>query len=101
MKTYQFIDSGREFTAKLVEPGDRYGRNDCLTFKPTSCGNALIEFYLGDYMVSSYYRETLIEDRARLERTGLCLHGGGTYDPSIGIGPESIRGTLSHLGGTP
>ena len=95
MKTHTFKDAGcgRTFTAKLIEPGDRYGRDDCLTFHADKFGKSLIEFYLGDYFVSRYYAETL-RDRRHPTSVGLCLHGGGTYDPSISIDAESLRSTL-------
>ena len=70
------------FNVRIIRHGDRYGLEDCLEVK----GEPMIEFYdfryTGDgfgqrgQFVARYYLSTLVDDEARLSRTGLCLHGG-------------------------
>lgn len=71
--------AGRRFTAKIVDTGDRYGRNKCLT----NDGDPMIEFYDATYaddprfdpkgqFVSRYYIRTILER----DGFGLDLDGG-------------------------
>lgn len=73
-------ENGRQFAAKLIAKGDRYGLEKCLAWESDKLG---IEFYdvkyagdgfdeLGQF-VSRYYVETLLDD---YPNNGLCLDGG-------------------------
>ena len=73
-------DKGRIFTIRVVNRGDAYGRDFCLTHDGDE---ALVEFYDFTYagpkfteygqFVSRYYAETLME---RDDTYGIDLHGG-------------------------
>jgi hypothetical protein len=77
-------NTGRTFLVRVVEYGDTYGRNDCLTHEPGDYdGGPMVEFYdttnidttfpgRGQF-VSRYYFDTLTECDAR--GAGLSLHG--------------------------
>jgi hypothetical protein len=76
-------DRGRAFNVRLVERGDRYGLDDCLTHDRD---DPLVEFYDAKYagddrfgprgqFVSRYYRSTLLETQADGPTDGLCLDG--------------------------
>jgi len=67
---------GINWTIRIVDHGDRYGLNDCLTHDKM---DPLVEFYDQRHMhtergqfVSRYYLTTLI---ARDQQYGLWLHG--------------------------
>lgn len=71
--------AGRRFTAKIVDVGDRYGRNKCLT----NDGDPMVEFYDATYagnpgfdaegqFVSRYYIATILGR----DGFGLDLDGG-------------------------
>lgn len=65
------------FNVRVVQKGDVYGLNNCLTHDRD---DPLVEFYdskHGDQFVSRYYRSTLLkaEGSRSLSRTGLCLDG--------------------------
>lgn len=72
---------GIPFNVKVVQKGESYGRNNCLTHDRD---DALVEFYDARYVdgrfseegqfVSRYYVSTLLES-ANYPR-GLCLEGG-------------------------
>lgn len=69
-----------KFQFRLINTGDRYGRNNCLT----NHNHAMIEVWDMDsnQFVSRYYLTTLLRwdhwsDREpSLDQTGLCLDGG-------------------------
>jgi hypothetical protein len=101
MKKYlQIIDNetNQPWNVKIVEQGDAYGRDNCLTHDRVE---PLVEFYDGRYtenfgaegqFVSRYYVETILEGN----NTGLCLDGG-VESWSIGDkGMEEVRDFLSH-----
>lgn len=50
------------FSIKVLNRGDRYGLNDCLTHEGDK---PLVEFYDGEQFVSRYYVETIMEHGAR------------------------------------
>ena len=68
------------FHVRLIEQGETYGRNRCLTHDKA---DSLVEFYdarfvqgfesLGQF-VSRYYVKTILEERNN--NCGLCLDGG-------------------------
>lgn len=66
------------FTVRLVEQGDAYGRDNCLTHGEP---DPLVEFWKGDYFVSRYYASTLLEFGGE----GICLDGGNTYIPRTDV----------------
>jgi hypothetical protein len=75
-----------EFLTRIVQPGQSYGRDFCLT---NESERTLVEFYdvehaskngtsdekLGQF-VSRYYLETLMDSYKQLSENGLCLDGG-------------------------
>ena len=104
-KYHEFtLNNGTPMLARLVEPGDRYGLNDCLKTE-----TKLVEFYSlaraepnvdRDYhgnrgfMVSRYYASTLT-DPPRDQHQGLCLHGGMRL---FDIDAENLQTALKALG---
>lgn len=91
------------FIVRLVMKGERYGRDWCLTHNENK---PLVEFYIGKQnvkratsktrgFVSRYYLETLTAQTDAY--LGLCLHGGGLYEPSINIGGEALEKALTKL----
>jgi hypothetical protein len=78
--------SGRVFTVKVLEPGDRYGRNDVLTWEDDPrFGKRAVEFYDRTYagdrfgedgqFISRYYEDTLLERAAIHQGVGIDLQG--------------------------
>jgi hypothetical protein len=81
--------AGRTFMVRLVEEGDAYGREDCLTHRDRT---PLVEFYDATYagrgfgprgqFVSRYYLDTLTGEGSfsqgdlRVGMNGLNLHFG-------------------------
>lgn len=71
-QTLQVInENGVKFNVRVVESGDRYGRNDKLV---NESGKNLVEFYDSRYdhtelgqFVSRYYEETILETSAGLD----------------------------------
>lgn len=76
---------GVPFLVRIVNVGDKYGRDFCLTYSEGERGeefrdaDPLVEFYDARYphteygqFVSRYYRSTLLEGPV----SGLNLHGG-------------------------
>ena len=66
------------FNVRIVNPGDKYGLNFCLTHEGTK---PMVEFYDSRYphtqygqFVSRYYLDTLLDGSTY--PNGLCLHGG-------------------------
>ena len=82
-------DQGKHLEARIIYKGDKYGLNDCLTYKEDK--SPLVEFYVNgmdingkDYkqFVSRYYLSTLEGketgdwlDTTPATETGLCLCG--------------------------
>ena len=63
-----------KFNVRIVRAGDRYGRDNCLTYDKDE---PLVEFYIGDYFVSRYYVATILgTDRYGSGEGGLILDGG-------------------------
>lgn len=102
-----FSDDGQAYNVRLVREGDRHGRNDCLTHDRA---DPLVEFYaVSDgagagprgYFVSSYYASTLRGEGPGASRgvadSGLCLHGGGTYDKSYSADASVMTQVLRWL----
>jgi len=77
MRTFAVInDKGRRFNLKLIELGDKYGRDDCLIHdKSEPFNHPLVEFYdaKNDQFIGRYFSNTLLE---RDHDYGLDLHGG-------------------------
>lgn len=73
------------FVVRVVRVGDKYGRDNCLTYgegEHDRADDVLVEFYDARYphtefgqFVSRYYLSTLLEDGVHCE-FGLCLDGG-------------------------
>lgn len=65
--------AGREWTVRVVDVGDSYGRNDCLIHDGDFCDEPMIEFYDRTYagddfgprgqFVSRYYASDLFDER--------------------------------------
>lgn len=72
MKTLTFVNksTGVEWLVKLVENGDCYGLNNCLTNE----GETLVEFYWaeGGTFCTRYYASTI---QGIAENTGLMMDG--------------------------
>lgn len=70
-----------KFNVRIVRAGDRYGRDNCLTYDKDE---PLVEFYDNRYphtehgqFVSRYYVATILgTDRYGSGEGGLCLDGG-------------------------
>ena len=63
-----------KFNVRIVRAGDRYGRDNCLTYDKDE---PLVEFYIGDYFVSRYYVATILgTDGYGSGEGGLILDGG-------------------------
>lgn len=76
------VSYGIPFHVKLINKGEKYGLDHCLTHDKT---DPLVEFYDARYVknfeslgqfVSRYYLSTLINDKDNLICYGLNLHGG-------------------------
>ena len=66
--------NGRPFTARLVERGDRYGLNDCLTYDHAE---PVIEVYddtTGQFTGGRYFVSTFLETARACH--GIMLQGG-------------------------
>lgn len=100
MRLFGFTSAnGKNWIARRVDAGDRYGHNDCLIHQD----EAMIEFYdcdnrgsfgqdhLGQF-VSRYYITTL---RERNPLSGLWLHGG---EPLWALDCHSVAKVLKSLG---
>lgn len=76
-------DSNILFNVRVVQNGDKYGRQDCLTHKEDE---PLVEFYDASFIdkdwprgqfISSYYLETLQSRYVEYGgHCGICLDGG-------------------------
>lgn len=75
-------EKGLRFNVKLVKPGERYGREDCLVHQDQRGCGPLVEFYDARYtegfepigqFVTRYYAVNLLEESPA---GGLCLDGG-------------------------
>jgi hypothetical protein len=68
-------NNGRTFELRIIEVGDNYGRNNCLTHDDPNAFGAMVEFWdtTHNQFVSRYYIKTL-QDRD--QDYGLCLDGG-------------------------
>ena len=94
MKTTTFTNpSKKRFKARLIEKGDRYGRNNCLVHDESK---PLIQFFFFinpdfENMVSSYYAKTLCEIESG---RGLRLDGGV---PEWDISANNLEHTLAEL----
>ncbi len=81
------------FNIRIVNLGDRYGRDDCLT----NAKGPMVEFYDSRYpltprgqFVSRYFIETLTER----EPAGLCLDGG---IPDWTVSAEGMKQVLEYI----
>jgi hypothetical protein len=64
-----------KFNVRIVRAGDRYGRDNCLTYDKED--QPMVEFYIGDYFVSRYYVATILgTDGYGSGEGGLILDGG-------------------------
>lgn len=70
-----------KFNVRIVRAGDRYGRDNCLTYDKDE---PLVEFYIGEYFVSRYYVATILgTDRYGSGEGGLCLDGGDVNNTTV------------------
>lgn len=70
-----------KFNVRIVRAGDRYGRDNCLTYDKDE---PLVEFYIGDYFVSRYYVATILgTDRYGSGEGGLILDGGDVNNTTV------------------
>jgi hypothetical protein len=81
------------FNIRIVNMGDRYGLDDCLT----NTKGPMIEFYDSRYahtprgqFVSRYYLSTLLER----EPAGLCLDGGV---PAWTVSAEGMKKIMEYI----
>jgi hypothetical protein len=87
-----------KFNVRIVNVGDKYGRNDCLTNDKAS----MVEFYdsrydFPDFMgrgqfVSRYYISILEEGNR--DGRGLCLDGG---IPEWSVSAEGMKQVLEYI----
>lgn len=100
MNAFPIIDSARDgktWTVRLVQSGDQYGLNDCLTHNEVE---ALVELYDADQsstngrgqFVSRYYLSTFMEIEAG---RGLNAHGGVPVWQLSGSAIDSIKARLA------
>lgn len=92
---------GRAFNVRVLQPGDKFGMDDCLTHE----GETVIEFYDATYegarfgprgqFVSRYYVSSLDTDWIR-KGTGLDLHGG---EPVWKLTAENVTAALEYAKG--
>jgi|GEM_PF-3055888 len=86
-----------KYHVRLIQKGDRYGRDDCLAWEEDEPG---IEFYLvhdnyderidgRGWFVSRYYLQTLVDGNTA--QTGLCLDGGN----NLSIGSADLKCALN------
>lgn len=88
------------WVVRVVQTGDKYGRNMCLT---NTSGKPYVEFYdthyvredCGDfgYFVARYYKSTIMEH----EDIGLCLDGGAA---ACNVSADGMRRVKRWLGGS-
>lgn len=91
-------DRGITFELRLINTGDRYGRNNCLINDQAP----MIEFWDTRYhqFVSRYYLSTLLKfdrwslSQRPLDETGLCLDGG---IPDWSINAAAMRAPLQWM----
>ena len=97
-KLLKIIDkeTNQPWTVKILENGDAYGRDNCLTHDSVK---PLVEFYDGRYIenfdpegqfVSRYYVETILESKG-----GLNAHGGVESWTIYGDAMTEVRAFLS------
>ena len=76
------VSHGVPFHVRLVENGEKYGLDRCLTYDEYE---PMVEFYDARYVkkfepigqfISRYYVTTLFSKEYGDNRQGLCLHGG-------------------------
>lgn len=94
------------FNVRLVEAGDRYGRDFCLTheYEPSDIDKAMVEFYDARFLhtkfgqfVSRYYVSTLLEPYEYLdgdEEAGLDLMG---YEPAWKVDGKDMKFIRANL----
>jgi hypothetical protein len=87
-----------KFNVRIVNTGDKYGRNDCLV----NDKGAMVEFYDSRYtdsdfadrgqFVARYYVVTLLEDSHY--PNGLCLDGG---IPAWSVSADGMKEVLEYI----
>jgi hypothetical protein len=87
-----------KFNVRIVNTGDKYGRNDCLV----NDKSAMVEFYDSRYtdgdfaergqFVSRYYITTLLEGSQY--PNGLCLDGG---IPAWSVSADGMKEILEYI----
>lgn len=96
-KTFNVTNSkGNNFLVRIVEKGDRYGRNNCLI---NNENHQLVEVYDAEYahtefgqFISRYYMTTLLEGNSR--NTGINLEGS---EPKWQIDAQNWRKVIMWL----
>lgn len=91
------MEKVEKFNVRLVNTGERYGRDDCLVNDKAP----MVEFYDSRYtdpsfgergqFVSRYYVSTLLE---RPHHVGLCLDGG---IPEWSVSAEGMQQVLEYI----
>lgn len=82
-----------KFNVHIVRAGDRYGRDNCLTYDKDE---PLVEFYIGDYFVSRYYVATILgTDGYGSGEGGLILDGGDIKRTTVNA--QDMDTVRSHL----
>lgn len=75
------LENGNEISFRLIEKGDKHGRNDCLIYNENE---PVIEFNSPGYgLISSYYLSTFMESRS-----GINLEGS---IPEFKISQEQVK----------
>ena len=86
-----------KYNVRIVNTGDKYGRNDCLT----NDKERMVEFYDARYdhegwggrgqFITRYYASTILGGDFSI---GLCLDGG---IPDWNVGPEAMKQVVEYL----
>jgi hypothetical protein len=96
-----------KFNVRVVNQGDKYGRDFCLTHDEQK---PLVEFYDSRYphtefgqFVSRYYVETILgEDGWGRAEGGLCLDGGNADSWSVSAEDmDTVRAFLKQVASAP
>ena len=94
-----FNENNKQFTVKLIDVGDSYGRDNCLTNDDA----LMVEFYdtEHDQFVSRYYADTLLGNdefsvNGGVYPNGLCLQGDV---PEWNLSADNMLQVIGYLHG--